>query len=56
MKILVNIIVLVMITTYILLAVQAEPVTATLGYVFAGLLLMALIRQTRTSGKDHEDA
>jgi hypothetical protein len=30
-------------TLYVLLAVQAEPVTATLGYIAAGLLMAALI-------------
>ena len=30
-------------TLYVLLAVQAEPVTATLGYIAAGLLMSALI-------------
>ena len=28
---------------FVLLAVQAEPITATLGYVAAGLLMVALI-------------
>jgi hypothetical protein len=28
---------------YILLAIQAEPVTATLGFVAAGMLVLALV-------------
>lgn len=54
MTVMVNIIVLAMITTYILLAVQAEPVTATFGYVFAGLMTLALIRQTIAQKGDDE--
>lgn len=30
-------------TLFVLLAVQAEPVTATLGYIAAGLLMSSLI-------------
>lgn len=39
-----------MAATYVLLAVQAEPVTATLGYVFAVLLTLAVIAQTLKKG------
>jgi formate/nitrite transporter FocA (FNT family) len=31
--------------TFILLAFQAEPITATLGYIFGGLLFVALMYQ-----------
>lgn len=41
-----NIIVLLMAVTYILLAIQAEIVTAILGYVFGSLMALALLRQT----------
>lgn len=37
-------IIAVMAAVYVLLALQAEPVTATLGYVFAGLLMLSLVR------------
>jgi len=32
--------------TLVLLAVQAEPITATIGYFFAGVLFLSVIRQT----------
>lgn len=31
---------------YVLLAIQAEPVTATLGYIAAGLLTVAVVTAT----------
>lgn len=49
-KILAPVIPLAMAATYILLAVQAEPVTATLGYIFSGLLVVAVIVQTTQKG------
>jgi hypothetical protein len=45
-----NVAVLVLIVTLILLALQAEPVTATLGYVFAVLLSIALLVQLTRKG------
>jgi len=47
-----NLLVVAMISTYILLAVQAEPVTATFGYIFAGILTLALIRGIAVKGKE----
>lgn len=44
--ILANIVVMLMSATFVLLAVQAEPFTATLGYLFAGVLFLAVVRQT----------
>jgi hypothetical protein len=35
--------VLAMSVTFILLALQAEPVTATLGFIFGGLLALAFV-------------
>lgn len=55
MRIMTNIFVLAMITTYILLAVQAEPITAIFGYIFAGMLTLALIRQTIAQGREDDD-
>lgn len=37
---------------YVLLALQAEPVTATLGYIFAGLLVLSLVRHFTKGGND----
>lgn len=34
-----------MAATFVLLAMQAEPITATLGFIWAGLLMLALIIQ-----------
>lgn len=50
-----NIIIAGMAVTYILLAVQAEPVTATLGYIFGVILFMALIRQVVAQAREEED-
>lgn len=41
-----NALVMILATIYILLAVQAEPVTATLGWICAGLLVLAVVAQT----------
>lgn len=46
MKILSHLLVIALASLYILLAVQAEPVTATLGYIAAGLLTLAVITAT----------
>jgi hypothetical protein len=46
-----NIVVTAMSVTFFLLATQAEPVTATLGYVFGAILAMALIRQVLIQAK-----
>ena len=40
-----NVVVFAMSCTFILLAMQAEPFTATLGYIFGGLLFLSLIYQ-----------
>lgn len=42
--------------TLILLAYQAEPVTATIGYFFAGVLFFAVLRQTISSARKGDDA
>lgn len=46
MKILSNLLVIALASLYVLLAIQAEPVTATLGYIAAGLLTLAVITAT----------
>ena len=52
-----NIIVALMAVTYVLLAYQAEPITATFGYVFGAILFLALIRQVVVQAKESsEDA
>jgi len=38
-----------MAVTYGLLALQAEPITATLGWIFAGLIAIAVVAQWRKS-------
>ena len=47
-----NVFVAAMSVTFFLLAVQAEPFTATLGYVFGGILALALIRQVWAQAKE----
>ena len=47
-----NVVVFAMSVTFILLAFQAEPITATLGYVFGGLLFIALLHQVKGQKKD----
>lgn len=49
-----NILIALMAVTYILLAVQAEPVTAVLGYSFGAILFLALIRQVVAQAKEGE--
>jgi len=51
-----NIAITAMAVTFILLAVQAEPFTKTLGFVWAGVLFLAVIRQTLASQRRDEDA
>lgn len=41
-----NVFVLAIIVVLVLLAIQAEPVTAVMGYVIAGILTLALLAQT----------
>jgi hypothetical protein len=50
-----NIIILLMAVTYILLAMQAEIVTAVLGYVFGGIMLLALLRNTWLQTREADD-
>lgn len=50
-----NILVALMAVTYILLAVQAEPVTAVLGYSFGVILFLGLIRQVVAQAKEEEE-
>lgn len=50
-----NILVALMAVTYILLAVQAEPVTAVLGYSFGVILFLGLIRQVVAQAKEGEE-
>jgi len=40
-----NLFVLAIVVVLVLLAMQAEPVTATLGYILAGILMLSLIAQ-----------
>lgn len=51
-----NIIVAAMSVTFFLLAGQAEPVTAVLGYIFGGILAIALISATVKQAKEWNDA
>ena len=46
-----NLLVIAMAVTYFLLAVQAEPITAFFGYLFGGLLVVAVIAATTKLGK-----
>lgn len=49
MRTLSNVVVFAMSVTFILLALQAEPVTATFGYIWGILLFIALLTQFRKS-------
>lgn len=51
-----NLVVVGMAATYFLLAVQAEPVTATFGYIFGGILSLSLIAQTVKQAQRSTDA
>ena len=50
-----NLVILLMAVTYILLAMQAEIVTAVLGYVFGGMMLLALLRNTWLQTREDND-
>lgn len=50
MSALANVVVFAMSVTFILLALQAEPITATLGWVFGILLFISLIHQFTRRG------
>jgi hypothetical protein len=52
MKTTANVVVFAMSLTFILLAFQAEPITATLGYFFGGLLFIALLYQLKGQKRD----
>lgn len=47
-----NILITLMAVTFFLLASQAEPFTATLGFIFGAVLFLAVIRQTMQQGRD----
>ena len=47
-----NLVITTMAVVYILLAVQAEPVTKTLGFTFGGFLFVAMIAQIMARGKE----
>jgi hypothetical protein len=47
-----NLLVLAMSVTYFLLAVQAEIVTKTFGFIFGSLLALALLVQVTKQGKN----
>ena len=49
-----NVFVTAMAVTFFLLAVQAEPFTATLGFVFGGVLSLTVIRQTIVSARGND--
>lgn len=51
-----NIVVLLMSVTYFLLAIQAETVTKVMGFIFGGLLALALIRATIEQVRTKDDA
>jgi uncharacterized membrane protein required for colicin V production len=55
-KIFSNIVVLLMSVTYFLLAIQAEIVTKVLGFIFGGLLALALLRATFEQARTKDDA
>ena len=55
-KIFTNIVVLLMSVTYFLLAIQAEIVTKVLGFIFGGLLALALLRATFEQARTKDDA
>lgn len=50
-----NLVILLMAVTYILLAMQAEIVTAVFGYVFGGMMLLALLRNTWLQTREDND-
>ena len=54
MQIVSNIVIFAMSMTFILLALQAEPVTATLGWIFGILLFISLIYQFTRRGNAGE--
>jgi uncharacterized membrane protein required for colicin V production len=51
-----NLVVMLMAVTYFLLAIQAETVTKVLGFIFGGLLTLALIRATIEQVRTKDDA
>jgi hypothetical protein len=55
-KILTNLIMVGMAVTFFLLAVQAEPVTAFLGYSFGAIFVLALISSTISDLRGKNDA
>lgn len=46
MKIANNLVVVMLASLFVLLALQAGPVTATLGYIAAGILMLAVVTST----------
>jgi hypothetical protein len=48
-----NVLVLAMSVTYFLLAVQAEIITKTFGFIFGSLLALALLVQVTKQGKNN---
>jgi len=51
-----NLLILIMSATYFLLAMQAEPITMVLGYVFGGILFAGLMMSTWKAARSREDA
>ena len=49
-----NVTVTMMAVTFFLLAIQAEPFTAVLGFLFGAILSLAVIRQTIISAKGND--
>lgn len=49
-----NLVITAMAVTFFLLAVQAEPITKTLGFIFGAVLSLALIRQIFVQAKGEE--
>lgn len=50
-----NIVITAMSVTYFLLAVQAEPVTRVLGFIFGSILAIAIMRQVFIQAKGGEE-
>jgi hypothetical protein len=49
-----NIVITSMAVTFFLLATQAEPFTATLGFVFGAVLFLSVVRQTTQQRREHD--
>ena len=50
-----NVFITAMAVTYFLLAVQAEPITRVLGFIFGAILTIAILRQIFIQAKGEEE-